>query len=74
MTVEAQGRLTTAKQFGDIVLRANPDGSLLRIKDVAQVVLGAQVQTRINKIDNNLGQSIAIYLAPAPTRLPPRRR
>ncbi len=69
MTVEAQGRLTTAKQFGDIVLRANPDGSLLRIKDVAQVVLGAQVQTRINKIDNNLGQSIAIYLAPGANAL-----
>jgi hydrophobe/amphiphile efflux-1 (HAE1) family protein len=64
MTVESQGRLTTAAQFGDVVLRANPDGSLLRIKDVAKVVLGAQTQTRINKIDNNPGQAIGIYLAP----------
>jgi hydrophobe/amphiphile efflux-1 (HAE1) family protein len=64
MTVEAQGRLVTPEQFGDVVLRSNPDGSLLRIKDVAQVVLGAQTQTRINKIDNNAGQAIGIYLAP----------
>ncbi len=64
MTVESQGRLTTAAQFGDVVLRANADGSLLRIKDVAHVVLGAQTQTRINKIDNNPGQAIGIYLAP----------
>ncbi|GLR68452.1 transporter [Acidocella aquatica] len=64
MTVETQGRLTTAEQFGDVVLRANPDGSLLRLKDVAQVVLGAQTQTRINKIDNSDGQAIGIFLAP----------
>ncbi len=64
MTVETQGRLTTAAQFGDIVLRANPDGSLLRLKDVAKVVLGAQTQTRINKIDNSDGQAIGIFLAP----------
>lgn len=64
MTVEAQGRLITADQFDNIVLRANPNGSVLRIKDVAKVVLGAQVQTRVNKIDNNAGQAIGIFLAP----------
>jgi hydrophobe/amphiphile efflux-1 (HAE1) family protein len=69
MTVEAQGRLTTVEQFGDVVLRTNPDGSLLRIKDVAQVVLGAQTQTRINKIDNGAGQAIGIYLAPGANAL-----
>jgi hydrophobe/amphiphile efflux-1 (HAE1) family protein len=64
MTVEADGRLTTPEQFGQIVLRANPDGSLLRVRDVATIVLGAQSQTRINKIDNNAGQAIGIFLAP----------
>jgi hydrophobe/amphiphile efflux-1 (HAE1) family protein len=64
MTVEAQGRLTTPQQFGDIVLRSNPDGSLLRIRDVARVVLGAQTQSRINKIDNNAGLAMGIFLAP----------
>ena len=42
LNLQTQGRLTTAKQFSDIVLRANPDGSLLRIRDVARVELGAQ--------------------------------
>ncbi|MDE8346901.1 MAG: efflux RND transporter permease subunit, partial [Acidocella sp.] len=63
-TVEANGRLTTPAEFGDIVLRANPDGSMLRLKDVATIVLGAQSEDRINKIDNNAGQAIGIFLAP----------
>ncbi len=41
LNIQTQGRLTTPEQFGNIVLRANPDGSLLRIKDVARVELGA---------------------------------
>src|SRR6202046_5094219 len=40
--VQTLGRLTTTEQFGNIVLRANPDGSVLRIKDVARVEIGAQ--------------------------------
>ena len=35
-TVQAQGRLTSPEQFGNIVLRANPDGSNLRLKDVSR--------------------------------------
>jgi HAE1 family hydrophobic/amphiphilic exporter-1 len=40
-TVRAQGRLVTAEQFGNIVVRSNPDGSLVRLKDVARIELGA---------------------------------
>ena len=64
MTVEAEGRLMTPEEFGNIVIRANPDGSLLRVKDIARVELGAQTQNRINKINNNVGLTMAIYLAP----------
>jgi len=64
MTVETEGRLSSPEEFGNIVIRANPDGSLLRMKDIATVVLGAQTQTRINKIDNNAGLAMGIYLAP----------
>jgi hydrophobe/amphiphile efflux-1 (HAE1) family protein len=64
MTVETEGRLSTPEEFGNIVIRANPDGSLLRLKDIATAVLGAQTQTRINKIDNNAGLAMGIYLAP----------
>jgi len=51
MNMRTQGRLTTPEQFGNIVLRANPDGSLLCVHDVARVKLGAQnqdVDGRIN--------------------------
>jgi len=64
MTVETEGRLSTPAEFGNIVIRANPDGSLLRLKDIATAVLGAQTQQRINKIDNNAGLAMGIYLAP----------
>jgi multidrug efflux pump subunit AcrB len=42
VNVQTQGRLISPEQFGDIVLRANPDGSTLRVKDVARVNLGLQ--------------------------------
>ena len=37
--ITAQGRLSSASQFEEIVLRANPDGSLVRLRDVARVSL-----------------------------------
>jgi hydrophobe/amphiphile efflux-1 (HAE1) family protein len=64
MTVETEGRLSTPAEFGAIVIRSNPDGSLLRLEDIATVVLGAQAQTRLNKINNNSGLAMGIYLAP----------
>ena len=42
-TVRAQGRLVSPEEFGSIVLRANADGSIVRLKDVARIELGAQV-------------------------------
>ena len=40
--MRAQGRLLNAEEFGNIILRANPDGSLVRLKDVARIQLGAE--------------------------------
>jgi HAE1 family hydrophobic/amphiphilic exporter-1 len=40
--VQAQGRLVTAEEFGNIVVRATPGGSIVRVRDVARVELGAQ--------------------------------
>ena len=62
--VQTQGRLTTSTQFGNIVLRANPDGSVLRIKDVARVEIGAQNMDSESRIDGKPGVPIGIYLAP----------
>jgi HAE1 family hydrophobic/amphiphilic exporter-1 len=50
-TVRAQGRLQTPEEFGQIVVRSNPDGSVVRLKDVARIELGSlnyQQRTRVN--------------------------
>src|SRR5260221_254525 len=62
--VQTQGQLTTPEQFGNIVLRANPDGSVLRISDVARVEIGAQNLDSESRIDGRAGVPIGIYLAP----------
>jgi hydrophobe/amphiphile efflux-1 (HAE1) family protein len=62
--VQTQGRLVTPKQFGDIVLRANPDGSLLRVRDVARVELGAQNVDSESRLDGKPSVAMRINLAP----------
>ncbi len=64
MNVETEGRLTTPAQFAKIVLRANPDGSLLRVGDVARVEMGAQNEDNETRINGQPGVGVAIYLAP----------
>ena len=64
LSVQTQGRLTTPEQFGDIVIRANPDGSVLRIHDVARTELGAANSDTLSRLNGNPAVSIGIYLAP----------
>jgi len=64
LNVQTQGRLTTPEQFGNIVLRANPDGSLLRVRDVARVDLGAQNQDVEGRLNSEPAVAIGIYLSP----------
>jgi hydrophobe/amphiphile efflux-1 (HAE1) family protein len=64
LNLQTQGRLSTPEQFGNIVLRANPDGSTLRVHDVARVEIGAQNLDSESRIDGRSGVPIGIYLAP----------
>ncbi len=64
INIETKGRLKTPEQFGDIVLRANPDGSLLRIRDVARVELGAQNQDVEGRYNGEPAVAIGLYLSP----------
>jgi hydrophobe/amphiphile efflux-1 (HAE1) family protein len=64
LNLQTQGRLTTPEQFGDIVIRANPDGSLLRIRDVARTELGSANSDTLSRLNGNPAVSIGIYLAP----------
>src|SRR6266849_4034409 len=62
--VNAAGRLVDPQQFGDIVLRAEPDGSLLRIRDLARVELGAQDYKTFSRFDNKPASVVLVYLTP----------
>ncbi|MBO0884323.1 MAG: efflux RND transporter permease subunit, partial [Mycobacterium sp.] len=64
LNVQTQGRLVTPSQFGEIVIRANPDGSLLRIRDVARTELGAANSDTMSRLNGNPAVSIGIYLSP----------
>ena len=64
LSVQTQGRLTSPEQFGEIVIRANTDGSTLRVKDVARVELGAQNMDTESRLNGKPAVSIGLYLAP----------
>ena len=64
LSVQTQGRLVTPKEFGDIVIRANPDGSVLRVHDVARVELGAANADTESRLNGAPAVSIGVYLAP----------
>ena len=64
LNVQTQGTLTTPEQFSKIVLRANPDGSVLRIGDVARVEMGAQNSDTETRINGQPAVGVALYLAP----------
>ena len=64
MNVQTRGTLTTPRQFGNIVLRANPDGSVLRVSDVARVEMGAQNEDTETRINGQPSVGVALYLAP----------
>jgi HAE1 family hydrophobic/amphiphilic exporter-1 len=68
-SVRAQGRLTTPEQFGAIVIRANPDGSTVRLRDVARVELGAQVYNVMGRLNGKPSAIIAIYQLPGSNAL-----
>ncbi|MFY9720461.1 MAG: multidrug efflux RND transporter permease subunit [Candidatus Cybelea sp.] len=64
LSVNAQGRLTDPKQFGDIVVRSNPDGSILRLRDVSRVELGAQLYQTLGSINQKPATLVILYQTP----------
>ncbi|OCC04008.1 RND transporter [Labrys sp. WJW] len=64
LNLQTQGRLTTPEQFGNIVVRANPDGSVLRVRDVARVEMGAQNLDTTSRLNGKPAVAVAIYLSP----------
>jgi hydrophobe/amphiphile efflux-1 (HAE1) family protein len=64
LNVQTQGTLTTPQQFGNIVLRANPDGSVLRVSDVARVEMGAQNEDTETRLNGQPSVGVGLFLAP----------
>jgi HAE1 family hydrophobic/amphiphilic exporter-1 len=68
-TVRAQGRLTTADEFGAVIVRENPDGSLVRVKDVARVELGSATYAQKGAFNGKPASIIAIFQLPGSNAL-----
>jgi multidrug efflux pump len=63
-TVVITGQLSTVEQFGNIVLRANPDGSSVRLKDVARIEIGGQNYSTSSRLNGKPSSGIGIQLSP----------
>ena len=63
-TVVVKGQLTSPEQFGAVVLRANADGSTVRLKDVARVELGAQSYSPQARLNGKPSTGIGVQLSP----------
>jgi hydrophobe/amphiphile efflux-1 (HAE1) family protein len=64
LNVQTQGRLTSVPEFENIVVRTNPDGSVLRLRDVARVELGAANLDRETRLNGGPASAVAIYQTP----------
>ncbi|HTA67349.1 MAG TPA: multidrug efflux RND transporter permease subunit [Bryobacteraceae bacterium] len=62
--ISAPGRLINASEFGDIVVRAQPDASLVRIRDIGRVELGAQTYSGFSRLSGKPSGSVILFLSP----------
>jgi len=63
-TVRAQGRLVSEAEFGDVVVRATPDGSIVRLKDVARIELGTAEYDIVGRFNQRPSGVLALYQLP----------
>ena len=64
LNIQTQGRLNSVADFENIVVRTNPDGSVLRLRDVARVELGAANLDRETRLNGGPAAAVAIYQTP----------
>jgi hydrophobic/amphiphilic exporter-1 (mainly G- bacteria), HAE1 family len=68
-TVRSQGRLQTPEEFGQVVVRSNPDGSVVRLKDVARIELGSLNYQQRTRLNGEPASFFGIFLAPGSNAL-----
>ena len=64
LNIQTQGRLIDTEEFGNIIVRANPDGSVLRVREVARLELGAAIRDVETRTNGKPSILIVTYLAP----------
>jgi HAE1 family hydrophobic/amphiphilic exporter-1 len=69
LNLTTQGRLTDTAEFESVVLRANPDGSFLRVRDIAIVELGARSSDSVARLDGRPTAMIGLYQLPGANAL-----
>jgi HAE1 family hydrophobic/amphiphilic exporter-1 len=68
-TVRTQGRLLDEAEFGDIIIRSNPDGSQVLLKDIARLELGTQLYNAMGRHDGKPSAVIAVFQIPGTNAL-----
>ena len=68
-TVRTQGRLLNEEEFGNIILRTSPDGSEVRLKDIARIELGTQLYNAVGRHDSKPAAVIAVFQIPGSNAL-----
>src|ERR1700726_1750817 len=63
-SVLAQGRLTSPEQFENVIVRENPNGGIVRVKDVARIELGAQDYSIVSRLNGKNAAIVAVYQLP----------
>ena len=67
--VRAQGRLVTAEEFGNIVVRLNPDGSTIRLRDIARIELGTQTYGQRGRLSGQPAAVVPVFQLPGSNAL-----
>lgn len=68
-TLTSKGRLTSSTQFGDIIVKTNPDGSLLRLRDIARIDLGSNSYSAIARVSGQQAGLLGVYQTPGANAL-----
>jgi len=63
-SVLAQGRLTSAEQFGNVIVREAPDGGIVRVKDLARIELGVQDYSLVGRLNGKPAANVAVFQLP----------
>jgi hydrophobe/amphiphile efflux-1 (HAE1) family protein len=74
LNIQSKGRLANAEEFGAVVVRANPDGSFVRVRDVARVELAARLSESLGRLDGQPAAVIGIYQSPGGNALDSAQR